>query len=605
MKELMLGNKALARGLYEGGCSVASSYPGTPSTEVTEEISLFRDIYSEWAPNEKVAMEVAFGAALAGKRSMCAMKHVGMNVAADPMYTASHTGVNAGMVIVVADDAGMHSSQNEQDSRHHAIASKLPMLEPSDSAEALAFAKAAYEISEEYDTPVIIKMCTRVAHSQSVVEKGERIEKERKLYEKNPQKYLMTPANAIRRHPIVEERTRKLIELGNTGSFRDVELNRVEKSASDVGIICDSTCYQYVKEVFGDKVNVLKIGLVNPLPTTLILDFAKGVKSLWVVEELDPVIENHCRSMGLEVHGKDVLPLEWEYSQNLLREKIVPLLEGMDLSGMEVPCSDKLEEAIPVRPPVMCAGCPHRGLFYTLSKQKVRVMGDIGCYTLGGAAPLFAMDNNLCMGASVSMLHGFNKVCGKESEGSTVAVIGDSTFLHSGMTSLADIAYNLSNSTVIILDNSITGMTGHQQNPATGLDIHGDPCGKIDLESLVRAMGIQRVRVVDPYDLAQCDAAVKEELAAEAPSVIISRRPCALLKTVDRKPVIHNKPLVNDPDKCVGCKSCMKVGCPAISMKDKKAVIDRTQCIGCGICQQMCRFDALVTAEELKRRKEG
>ena len=605
MKELMLGNKALARGLYEGGCSVASSYPGTPSTEVTEEISLFRDIYSEWAPNEKVAMEVAFGAALAGKRSMCAMKHVGMNVAADPMYTASYSGVNAGMVIVVADDAGMHSSQNEQDSRHHAIASKLPMLEPSDSAEALAFAKAAYEISEEYDTPVIIKMCTRVAHSQSVVEKGERIEKERKLYEKNPQKYLMTPANAIRRHPIVEERTRKLIELGNTGSFRDVELNRVEKSASDVGIICDSTCYQYVKEVFGDKVNVLKIGLVNPLPTTLILDFAKGVKSLWVVEELDPVIENHCRSMGLEVHGKDVLPLEWEYSQNLLREKIVPLLEGMDLSGMEVPCSDKLEEAIPVRPPVMCAGCPHRGLFYTLSKQKVRVMGDIGCYTLGGAAPLFAMDNNLCMGASVSMLHGFNKVCGKESEGSTVAVIGDSTFLHSGMTSLADIAYNLSNSTVIILDNSITGMTGHQQNPATGLDIHGDPCGKIDLESLVRAMGIQRVRVVDPYDLAQCDAAVKEELAAEAPSVIISRRPCALLKTVDRKPVIHNKPLVNDPDKCVGCKSCMKVGCPAISMKDKKAVIDRTQCIGCGICQQMCKFDALVTAEELKRRKEG
>ena len=605
MKELMLGNKALARGLYEGGCSVASSYPGTPSTEVTEEISLFRDIYSEWAPNEKVAMEVAFGAALAGKRSMCAMKHVGMNVAADPMYTASYTGVNAGMVIVVADDAGMHSSQNEQDSRHHAIASKLPMLEPSDSAEALAFAKAAYEISEEYDTPVIIKMCTRVAHSQSVVEKGERIEKERKLYEKNPQKYLMTPANAIRRHPIVEERTRKLIELGNTGSFRDVELNRVEKSASDVGIICDSTCYQYVKEVFGDKVNVLKIGLVNPLPTTLILDFAKGVKSLWVVEELDPVIENHCRSMGLEVHGKDVLPLEWEYSQNLLREKIVPLLEGMDLSGMEVPCSDKLEEAIPVRPPVMCAGCPHRGLFYTLSKQKVRVMGDIGCYTLGGAAPLFAMDNNLCMGASVSMLHGFNKVCGKESEGSTVAVIGDSTFLHSGMTSLADIAYNLSNYTGIILDNSITGMTGHQQNPAAGLDIHGDPCGKIDLGSLVRAMGIQRVRVVDPYDLAQCDAAVKEELAAEAPSVIISRRPCALLKTVDRKPVIHNKPLVNDPDKCVGCKSCMKVGCPAISMKDKKAVIDRTQCIGCGICQQMCKFDALVTAEELKRRKEG
>ena len=608
MKELMLGNKALARGLYEGGCSVVSSYPGTPSTEVTEEISLFRDIYSEWAPNEKVAMEVAFGAALAGKRSMCAMKHVGMNVAADPMYTASYTGVNAGMVIVVADDAGMHSSQNEQDSRHHAIASKLPMLEPSDSAEALAFAKAAYEISEEFDTPVIIKMCTRVAHSQSVVEKGERTEKERVPYEKNPQKYLMTPANAIRRHPVVEERTRKLTELGNAGTYRGVELNRIEKGAGKLGIICDSTCYQYVKEVFGDQADVLKIGLVNPLPDSLILDFAGSVENLWVVEELDPVIEDHCRKLGLEVHGKDVLPLEWEYSQNLLREKMAPFLKDAGLSGtdgLEVPPAEKLEDAIPVRPPVMCAGCPHRGLFYTLSRQKVRVMGDIGCYTLGGAAPLFAMDNNLCMGASVSMLHGFNKVGGADSEQCTVAVIGDSTFIHSGMTSLADIAYNQSNSTVIILDNSITGMTGHQQNPATGLDIHGDPCGKIDLESLVRAMGIERVRVVDPYNLAECDAAVREELAAEAPSVIISRRPCALLKTVDRKPVVHKKPLVNDPEKCVGCKSCMKIGCPAISMKDKKAVIDRTQCIGCGICQQMCRFDALVTAEELQRRKEG
>lgn len=605
MRELMLGNKALARGLYEGGCCVASSYPGTPSTEVTEEISLYRDIYSEWAPNEKVAMEVAFGAALAGKRSMCAMKHVGMNVAADPMYTASYTGVNAGMVIVVADDAGMHSSQNEQDSRHHAAASKLPMLEPSDSAEALAFAKAAYEISEEYDTPVIIKMCTRVSHSQSVVEKGERTEKERRVYEKNPQKYLMTPANAIRRHPIVEERTGKLIDLGNACTFRGVELNRVEKNSPDLGIICDSTCYQYVKEVFGDQVSVLKIGLVNPLPTTLILDFAESVKNLWVVEELDPVIENHCRQLGLEVHGKDVLPLEWEYSQNLLREKMLPYIEGTDLSGITVPDSEELEEQIPVRPPVMCAGCPHRGLFYTLSRNKVRVMGDIGCYTLGGAAPLFAMDNNLCMGASVSMLHGFNKVGGTDSEQSTVAVIGDSTFLHSGMTSLADIAYNLSNSTVIILDNSITGMTGHQQNPATGLDIHGDPCGRIDLEALVRAMGIDRVRVVDPYDLAECDKVLKEELAAQAPSVIISRRPCALLKTVDRKPVVHKKPLVNDPDRCVGCKSCMKVGCPAISMKNGKAVIDRTQCIGCGICRQMCRFDALVTAEELAGRKEG
>ena len=638
MKELMLGNKALARGLFEAGLNVASSYPGTPSTEVTEEVAKFPEIYSEWAPNEKVAMEVAFGASLAGRRSMCAMKHVGMNVAADPMYTASYTGVNAGMVIVVADDAGMHSSQNEQDSRHHAIASKIPMLEPSDSAEAIEFAKAAYAISETYDTPVIIKMCTRIAHSQSVVECGERVVPEKKVYEKNPAKYLMTPANAIKKHPFVEERTRKLVELGNAGAIclsadgtkaepftsmsgdtkngstlidknsgtiaeaaakegTVIFLNKIEMAAcppagKHIGIICDSTCYQYVKEAFADTVSVLKLGLINPLPTDLIRDFASEVDELWVVEELDPIIENHCRIMGLSVHGKDILPMEGEYSQNLLRRKM----------GLEAPVSKKLDLEIPVRPPVMCAGCPHRGLFYTLHKQKVTVLGDIGCYTLGGAAPLFAMDNNLCMGASVSMLHGFNKVGGRESEGKTVAVIGDSTFMHSGMTSLADIAYNLSNSTVIILDNSITGMTGHQQNPTTGLDIHGDPCGKIDLESLVKSMGIRRVRVVDPYNLAECDAAVKEELAADEPSVIISRRPCALLKTVDRKPVVHKKPLINDPDKCVGCKACMKIGCPAISMKDKKAVIDRTQCIGCGVCRQMCKFDALVTMEEFEGR---
>lgn len=604
MKELMLGNKALARGLYEAGCSVASSYPGTPSTEVTEEIAKYRDIYSEWAPNEKVAMEVAYGASLAGKRSMCAMKHVGMNVAADPMYTASYTGVNAGMVIVVADDAGMHSSQNEQDSRHHAIASKIPMLEPADSAEALAFAKAAYELSEEYDTPVIIKMCTRIAHSQSVVEAGERICPPQKEYTKNPGKYLMTPANAIGRHPVVEERTRRLTELGNECVYRGVSLNRIEwaedrdapeedvpnaprpqeEGLGRVGVICDSTSYQYVKEVFGDSVDVLKIGLVNPLPTTLIKDFARSVEGLWVIEELDPVIENHCKALGLKVNGKNVLPLESEYSQNLLREAL----------AMDIPASVQLEERIPPRPPVMCAGCPHRGLFYTLHCMNVRVMGDIGCYTLGGAAPLFAMDNNLCMGASVSMLHGFNKACGTDSEANTVAVIGDSTFLHSGMTSLADIAYNCSNSTVIILDNSITGMTGHQQNPTTGYDIHGDPCGKIDLEKLVRSMGIERVCVVDPYNLSQCESVLKEELAAQAPSVIISRRPCALLKTVGGQKVVHQKPLVNVAEKCVGCKSCMRIGCPAISMKDKKAVIDRTQCIGCGVCQQLCRFDALV-----------
>ena len=584
MKELMLGNKALARGLYEAGCCVASSYPGTPSTEVTEEIAKFRDIYSEWAPNEKVALETAFGAALAGKRSMCAMKHVGLNVAADPLFTASYTGVNAGLVVVVADDAGMHSSQNEQDSRRHAIASKLPMLEPSDSGEALLFAKAAYAISEEYDTPVLIKMCTRIAHSQSVVEKGERTEMPVKPYKKDPAKYLMTPANAIRKHPVVEERTRKLTALGDQGTFRGIALNRWEKGSGRLGIICDSTCYQYAKEVFGDEASILKLGLINPLPVTLIREFAASVQKLWVIEELDPVIETHCRALGLDVRGKDVFPLEGEYSQNLLREKM----------GLTVPESaGTVGKEIPPRPPVMCAGCPHRGLFYALSRLKVNVMGDIGCYTLGGAPPLSAMDMNLCMGASVSALHGFNKALGAEAEHSTVAVIGDSTFLHSGMTSLADIAYNLSNSTVIILDNSITGMTGHQQNPSTGLDIHGDPCGKIDLESLVRAMGIERVRVVDPYDLKACDAALREELAADAPSVIISRRPCALLKTVDRKPVIRKKPLMADPEKCIGCRSCMRIGCPAISMKDKKAVIDRTQCIGCGVCTQLCPTGAL------------
>ncbi|MEE0955446.1 MAG: indolepyruvate ferredoxin oxidoreductase subunit alpha [Eubacterium sp.] len=587
MKELMLGNKALARGLYEAGCSIASSYPGTPSTEVTEEIAKYRDIYSEWAPNEKVAMEVAFGASLAGKRSFCGMKHVGMNVSADPLYTCSYTGVNGGMVIVVADDAGMHSSQNEQDSRHHAIASKVPMLEPSDSGEAYAFAKIAYDISEEYDTPVIIKMCTRVSHSQSVVEAGERVVPPAKPYEKNIQKYVMMPAFAIKRHPFVEERTKKLTALANQGTYKGVAINRLEMGGTEIGIICDSTSYQYVKEVFGDSASVLKIGMANPLPTDMIKEFAAKVDKLYVVEELDPIIENHCKVLGLDVHGKDTLPICGEFSQNLVAEAM----------GLPVPESSGLDEMLPGRPPVMCAGCPHRGLFYTLKKLKLTVLGDIGCYTLGAAAPLSAMEMTLCMGASISALHGFNKALGKESENRTVCVIGDSTFMHSGMTGLADIAYNQSNSTVIILDNSITGMTGHQQNPTTGLDIHGDPAGRINLEALCRSMGFHRVKVIDPYNLAECESVIKEEIQADEASVIISRRPCALLKTVDRKPVVHKKPLKNNPDKCVGCKSCMKIGCPAISMKDKKAVIDRTQCIGCGVCRQMCKFDALESEE--------
>lgn len=580
MKQLMLGNKALARGLYEAGCSVVSSYPGTPSTEVTEEAAKYEEIYCEWAPNEKVAMEVAFGASLAGKRSFCGMKHVGLNVAADPLFTCSYTGVNGGMVICVADDPGMHSSQNEQDSRNHAAASKVPMLEPADSMEAYEFAKRAFELSEEFDTPVIIKMCTRIAHSQSIVEEGERSVPERIPYEKNIGKYVMMPANAIRRHPVVEERIRKLTEYADTCEF-----NRVEMGGTELGIITSSTCYQYVKEVFGEKASILKLGMVYPLPEKKILDFAASVDKLVVVEELDPVIENHCKKLGLEVTGKDIFPMEGEYSQNLIAEKL----------GIEPAPVKSLGEPLPGRPPVMCAGCPHRGLFYTLSKLNCTVLGDIGCYTLGAVAPLGAMEMTLCMGASVSSIHGFNKALGEESEGKTVAVIGDSTFVHSGMTGLANIAYNQSNSTVIILDNSITGMTGHQQNPTTGYNIKGEPAGKIDLESLCRAMGFARVAVVDPYDLEECGRVIEEELAAKEPSVIISRRPCALLKYVKPKAPLHV-----DEDKCVGCKSCMRLGCPAISVREGKAVIDNTLCVGCGVCQQLCRLDALQPGEVQK-----
>ena len=540
MKQLMLGNAAVARGLFEAGCCVISSYPGTPSTEITEEAAKYDEIYCEWAPNEKVAMETAFGASLAGKRSFCAMKHVGLNVAADPLFTVAYTGVNAGMVIGVADDPGMHSSQNEQDSRHYARSAKIPMLEPADSGEALAFARIAYELSEQFDTPVLLKMCTRVAHSQSIVETGPRIEAPAKPYEKNIGKYVMMPGNAIRRHPVVEKRLQDLSLWAETAS-----VNRLDKGTNlKMGILTSSTSYQYVKEVCGDTYPVLKLGMVWPLPKQKILDFAHSVEKLVVVEELDGFLEDCCRSLGLDPVGKETFSCMGEFSQNLVAEKL----------GSPVHTGNAIDDPIPPRPPVMCAGCPHRGLFYTLSKNKCIVLGDIGCYTLGAVAPLSAMEMTLCMGASISAIHGFNKALGAQSEGKTVAVIGDSTFMHSGMTGLANIAYNQSNSTVIILDNSITGMTGHQQNPTTGYNIKGDPAGKIDLESLCRAMGFRRVRVVDPYDLKACDAAVKEELAANEPSVIISRRPCVLLKYVK-----HSAPLTVDTDKCVGCKNC-KIG---------------------------------------------
>ncbi len=574
MKKLLLGNEAVARGLWEAGCTFVSSYPGTPSTEITEAAAKYPEIYAEWAPNEKVAMEAAFGASLAGRRSFCGMKHVGLNVAADPLFTIAYTGVNGGMIIAVADDAGMHSSQNEQDSRHYARAAKLPMLEPSDSAEALEFTKLAYDLSENFDTPVIMKMCTRVAHSQSVVEPGERVEPARKPYEKNGAKYIMMPGNAKRRHPVVEERLRKIAEWAETASVNRVEPGKDRK----MGIITSSTSYQYVKEACGDTYPVLKLGMIWPLPEKKITEFAKSVDLLVVVEELDSFIENYCRNLGLACAGKANFPCIDELSQN----KVAAQLTHEDRAGV------RLDEAIPPRPPVMCAGCPHRGLFYTLKKNSLTVLGDIGCYTRGAVAPLGAMDSTVCMGASVSGLHGFNKANGGGSEGRTVAVIGDSTFMHSGVTGLINTAYNESNSTVIILDNSITGMTGHQQNPTTGYNLKGDPCAKIDLESLCRAVGINRVRVVDPYDLAACDAAVKEELAAKEPSVIISRRPCALLKYVK-----HPGPIASDPDKCVGCRSCMRIGCPAISIADGKAAIDNTLCTGCGVCTQLCKFDAL------------
>ena len=572
MKKLMIGNEAVARGLYEGGLQVMSSYPGTPSTEITECISKYDDVYSEWAPNEKVALEAAFGASLAGARAACAMKHVGLNVAADPLFTMSYTGVNGGLVICVADDPAMHSSQNEQDSRHYAIAAKVPMLEPADSAECLAFAKEAFALSERFDTPVFLRLCTRIAHSQSTVEIGERQATYTKPYEKNGQKYIMMPGNAKLRHPIVEKRTQDLIDFAETSP-----LNRIEMGDKKIGIITSGTCYQYVKEVFGENASVLKLGMVNPLPKNLILDFAKEVETLYVIEELDGIIESHCNSLGLFPIGKERFSAIGEFSQTTIAA-------AFGNAANETVCADS---AIPVRPPMMCAGCPHRGLYYVLAKLRLTVHGDIGCYTLGAQPPLSALDSTLCMGASISGLHGFLKARPAMAEKS-VCVIGDSTFMHSGMTGLADVAYNGTSATVIILDNSITGMTGHQQNPTTGYNIKGDPATKICLEDLCRALGIARVKVVDPYNLKECETAIKEELAANEPSVIISRRPCVLLKSVKTAPALK----VSE-DKCRSCKRCMTLGCPAISFKNNKAQIDATLCVGCEVCQQLCPFEAI------------
>lgn len=575
MSELMLGNQAVARGLYEAGVSVISSYPGTPSTEITEFSSKYPEdeMYCEWAPNEKVACEVAIGASIAGARSFCAMKHVGLNVAADPLFTASYTGVNGGMVLAVADDPGMHSSQNEQDSRHYAIGAKVPMLEPSDSQECKDYAKLAYEISEKFDTPVILRLTTRVSHSQSAVTTADRIPHTIPEYKKNIAKNVMVPANAIKKHVVVEQRTLDLIEYAETSGINTVEMN-----SDEIGVITSGICYQYAKEALGDKASYLKLGMVNPLPVKLIKDFAAKVKTLYVIEELDDVIETHCCKNGIAVKGKELFTLQGEYFQSKVRQ--VVLGENDEWQT--------LDAEIPVRPPVLCAGCPHRGVFYILKKLGVMVSGDIGCYTLGAAAPLSAIDTTVCMGASISGLHGFNKGRKGEYEGKAVAVIGDSTFMHSGITSLVDIAYNRSNSTVIVLDNSITGMTGHQNNPANGKNIYGDPASAVNLEALAHAIGINSVTVVDPGDLAETERVIKEELAKAEPSLIIARKPCALLKTVKHKPPFHI-----DADKCKNCKSCMRIGCPALVSGDKCITIDNTLCVGCGLCEQLCKFDAI------------
>ena len=576
MRELMLGNKAVARGLYEAGCCVISSYPGTPSTEITEEAAKYPEIYCEWAPNEKVALEVAHGAAVGGRRAACCMKHVGLNVAADPLFTISYQGVESGLVICVADDPGMFSSQNEQDSRHYAIAAKVPMLEPADSQEALDFAKRAFALSEEYHTPILLRMCTRISHSQSIVERGERHEVPKKEYHKDPQRVMMT-TNSLKAHYRVEERTKAMTDLAET-----TDLNRTELGEDrSVGIITSSTTYQYVREVFGEKASVLKLGLSWPMPVQKIRDFAAQVDKVLVIEELEPIIENHCRQIGVEVTGKEVIPMVDELTQGVVARSL----------GRDPKPTLTLADEIPGRPPVMCAGCPHRGVFYALSKNKCMVYGDIGCYTLGVMPPLNAMDLNICMGASCSGLHGFNLAGGADHEKHSVAVIGDSTFAHSGITGITDIAYNRSNSTVIILDNSITGMTGHQQNPTTGKTLRGDPAGKIDLEALCHAVGFDRVRVVDPNQLKETEKVLKEELAAEEPSVIITRSPCVMLKSVKKAP-----PLQVVAENCNGCGLCMKIGCPALTLPKSKGVveIDRTQCVGCRQCMQMCHRDALV-----------
>ena len=576
-KTLLIGNAAVARGAYEAGVRVVSSYPGTPSTEITESIVKYPEVYVEWAPNEKVACEVAIGSSMAGGRAMTCCKHVGLNVMADPLFTASYIGANAGLVLCVADDPGMHSSQNEQDSRHYAKAAKVAMLEPSDSAECRDFTKMAFELSERFDTPVIVRLSTRVSHSQSLVEAHEPDAVALKPYEKNVAKNVMMPANAIKRHVAVEERAKELIEYAET-----TPLNRIEDNGAQIGVICSGISYMYAHEALGDKVNYLKLGMAYPMPEMKIRAFAAKCRRLFVIEELDPFIEEHCRALGVEVTGKSAFTMLGEYTPAMIAEAVL---------GKKPVWHPEIGEQIPVRPPVMCPGCPHRGTFYVLKKLGLTVSGDIGCYTLGAAAPLSSVDSTICMGASVSAALGMAKARGAEFNKKLVSVIGDSTFIHSGITGLIDIVYNKGANTVIILDNSITGMTGHQDNPTTGKTIRGEKTKQVDLEALCHAVGVEHVVVADPFDVKAFERVVKEEVERDEPSVIIAQRPCALLKTVK----YSGRALITD--RCKNCHACMKLGCPAISLVEGAVQIDPNQCNGCGLCVNVCPFGAIEKEE--------
>ncbi len=580
MKKLLSGNEAIARGAYEYGVQVATAYPGTPSTEILENVVNYKnDVYSEWAPNEKVAMEVAIGSAFAGVRSLVAMKHVGLNVAADPFMTLSYTGIKGGLVIVSADDPSMHSSQNEQDNRHYARFAKVPLLEPSDSQEAKNLVGNALDISEEFDTPVILRSTTRISHAKTVVELGDREEEPvPEEFKKDPEKYVMVPANAKKRHPVVEERMEKLKEFAEKSS-----LNKIEWNKKEIGIITGGVAYNYAKEVFPEA-SILKLGMTYPLPEEKIKNFAEKVEEVYVIEELDPFVEEQIKAMGVEVTGKDKLPLIFEYNTKVLKDNLLEEDEKESESKESVVIED-----VPNRPPALCPGCPHRGVFYVLNKIGVTVAGDIGCYALGVVPPLSAMDSVVCMGASIGNAYGVELALGEKAKGKVVGVIGDSTFMHSGMTGLLDIVYNQGASTIIILDNRITAMTGHQDNPTTGKTLMGEDTVQIDLAQLSKALGVNSVNVVDPYDLEQTETTIKEELEKDEISVIVARRACALLDEVERE-----KPFKVDPDKCKDCGMCLDIGCPAISKGDGKSEIDDYLCTGCGVCVQVCPFDAIV-----------